>query len=369
MDNRSLVHVLRETSNLEDKSAWAPHGAGGAWRRRQIDGILRRNGVEPINLEGAFARTFGNKLVDVANILIRFSGKITASREALTSAAYTRALYRHNTRRPGLAPVCVLECGIDPIAIRSLKEGGFRVIVSLISINSLWLDRPSPVSGPYPQMFIREIESLLLADAVFSISREELWLLTNLGVMAKYLPYFPDSVRELSLFGERKGRPLGNGSGRPEFLICATRGNTDTVESFREHVDWITAAYPEGGPTFHVTGNQTEAVRGIWSDPRFVFHGTCSDDAFSDIKRRCRALCLHQQKGLGAVTRIPDMVLSGLRVISNGVAARSFLDMEGVHIYDTPMQFRNLLERDFPMPPIPQRPTELEDAFFASLSV
>jgi hypothetical protein len=236
-----------------------------------------------------------------------------------------------------------------------------------MALGSLWRERPSSVAGHYPKMYIREIDSLRLADAVFCISREEQWLLLNLGIRAEYLPYFPDRERELSLLAERNARsPLDTG-GKPEFLICATRGNTDSAASFREQVHWILKAYPEDSPIFHVTGNQTEAVREIWSDPRFIFHGTCSNDVFVQIKARCGAICLHQQKGLGAVTRIPDMILAGLAVIANGPAARSFMDVAGVHVYDTPGQFRELLRANITMPPPPQRSVELEDAFFVSL--
>ena len=51
MTSNVVAHVLRDTFSTEDRSEWAPHGCGGMWRRRQIDGILRRHGVEPVDLE------------------------------------------------------------------------------------------------------------------------------------------------------------------------------------------------------------------------------------------------------------------------------------------------------------------------------
>ena len=366
-DIETPFRVLRGTSNVEDATAWAPHGSGGVWRRRQIDEILRRNGVEPVNIERAAPRSLMRKLIDAGYVLTELPGKIVFSRESLASAGYLRALYRHNARRAGLARVAILDWGTDPVAISTLKEFGFRVVMALMGLGSLWRERPSQVAGPYPKGLITEIESLRLADAVFCISREEQWLLLNLGVRADYLPYFPDRERELFLLAERNARPAAISTRKSEFLICATRGNSDSEASFREQVDWIFQAYPEDSPTFHVVGNQTEAVREIWSGPRFVFHGTCSDEAFVQIRARCRAICVHQQKGHGAATRVPDMILAGLAVIANGPAARSFFDMGGVCVYDTPGQFRELLQANVPMPPLPRRPAELEDAFFASL--
>jgi hypothetical protein len=262
----------------------------------------------------------------------------------------------------------ILEWGCDPIAFSVLKDAGFKIVVSLTAIGSLWRERPSAVTGSYPQMYLIEIENLRLADAVFCISREEQWLLANLGIKAGYLPYFPDEEREQSLLQERAARGRDISSAWPEFLICATRGNTDTVDSFRQQVEWIQRAFPEDGPVFHVAGAQTETIREVWNDQRFVFHGTCPEEEFISVKRRCRAICVHSQNGLGAVTRIPDMLLAGLSVIANGIAARSYLDMDGVHIYDTQREFAALLRAELPTPPSPQRPVELEQEFLSCLS-
>jgi len=216
-------------------------------------------------------------------------------------------------------------------------------------------------------MFIAEVKALANADAVFCISREEQWLLNNLKVRSEYLPYFPDRQRAAALKQERNTRLQGLQRERQEFLICATRGNTDTSESFREQAAWLCQADPNGRAIFHVTGSQSEELREIWSDSRFVFHGTCSDDDFSDIKRRSVAICIHQRQGLGSLTRIPDMLLSGVAIIANGTAARSFFGVDGVYVYETVAQLRDLLSKDIPVPPAPERPVELEDAFVAAL--
>jgi hypothetical protein len=355
------LQVLRDTSNVEERTNWAPYGAGGVWRRRQIDQILRRHGLEPLNMEPPPRASIPQKLRSAAAAKIRCGRGMLWTRVALASAAYSYAFYQHNAARSGVARVVLLEWGTDPVAFAALKDAGVKIVVTLMAVGSLWRERPSTISGAYPGMFLTEIDSLRLADAVFCISREEQWLLSNLGIAAGYLPYFPDEERERALADERAARPARGGGS--EFLICATRGNTDTVDSFREQATWIRESVPEGAAVFHVTGNQTESVRDIWSDPRFVFHGTCPEDEFVALKARCRAICLHSQKGLGAVTRVPDMLLAGLSVIANGPAARSFLDAGGVHVYDTRDEFGALLQTELPPPPTPRRPVALEEAF------
>ncbi len=354
------VRVLRETFSTEESSDWAPHGAGGVWRRRQVDAILRRHGIEPVNLEPPPSLPFPQRMARALKLKTRFGAVVPAQRRALGAAEYADRLYAHNARRAGLAPAIVLESGCEPVAVAALKAQGFTIAVALSAINSLWLGRPNPVTGAYPNAFRAELRALKMADHVFSISREEQLLLNNFGVGARYLPYFPDEARAAALLAERAGR-----APQPrEYLICATRGNTDTVDSFREQVAWIEAAAPQGA-VFHVTGHQTEPLREVWCGPRFQFHGTCPDDLFAQVKARCSAVCVHQRAGLGALTRVPDMLLAGLTVVANGAAARSFIGTQGVLVYDTPGQMGALLAGDIPTPPPPERPLELEDALAA----
>jgi len=363
----TTIRILRDTFNTIDSSDWAPHGSGGMWRRRQIDGILRRHGAEPVNLEAPPSAAMPGRLLRALKLKARFGTDVRLTRYSLGQAEYSYRYYRSNAQRPGLAQVALLESGTDPIAGAALRDAGFKVVAVLSAINSLWRSRPSLITGPYPHMFLCETRALAKLDATFCISREEQWLLNNVGVPAQYLPYFPDPERAQALAAERVARQPPK-SGSREFMICATRGNSDTVAAFRDQAELIRQAVPEGAALFHVTGHQTEQIKDIWTGKRFVFHGTCSDEEFAAVKQRCCAICLHQRDGIGALTRIPDMILSGLPVIANAPAARSFLDMAGVHVYDTPSRFRELaLQAALPTPPLPQRPVELEDAFFASL--
>src|SRR5581483_3105248 len=250
--------------------------------RRQVDAILRRHGVEPVNLERPPGLSFPSRVARALALKARFGADVPTGRKTLGAAEYSDRFYTHNARRQGLLPAVVLESGCEPVAVAALARQGMTVAIVLPAINSLWLGRPNPVTGPYPNAFQAELNALKMADQVFSISREEQLLLNNFGVGARYLPYHPDPVREAGLLAERAGRAPQ----RREYLICATRGNTDTVDSFREQVAWIEAAAPADA-VFHVTGHQTEPLREVWSGSRFRFHGTCPDDLFAAVKARC----------------------------------------------------------------------------------
>lgn len=363
------MRVLRDSFSTQDASDWSPHGNGGAWRRRQTDGILRRHGVEPVSLEPPPPSPMPVRMLRALQLKTKFGADIQWTRRSLGQAEYSDRFYTHNARRPDLARVVLLENGADPMAVAALKKAGMRVIAVLSAINSLWRSRPNEITGPYPRMFLAETRNLAKIDGIFCISREEQWLLNNLGIAAHYLPYYPDPERAEALMAERAARHPAATTAPREFMICASRGNSDTVNAFREQAKWICRATTPGEALFHVTGQQTELIREIWTDPCFVFHGTCSDEEFQAVKRRCTALCLHQREGIGALTRIPDMLISGLSIVANGPAARSFIGTAGLHVYDTPGQFRAALLEPLPIPPAPRRPVELEDAFFEALQL
>ena len=363
--SRLPVCVLRDTCAIEERTAWAPYGAGGVWRRRQIDEILQRHGMKSIDMERIPKLSLPRKLHLATSVMLRFGRRVSWSRISLASAVHSFAFYQHNLGRAGVTRTMIVEWATDPIPFAVLRNTGFKIVVCLMALGSLWRERPHPITGTYPRVFLSEVENLRLADAVFCISREEQWLLANLGVSARYLPYFPDSERERELLDEREQRVASLRNN--EFLICATRGNTDTTQSFREQVDWIRALFPTGEVTFHVTGNATEEIRDIWNSPGFVFHGTCPPNAFIDLKRRCRAICIHSQKGLGAVTRVPDMLLAGLPVLATPAAARSFLDLNGVHVYNSAAELRDLITSSLDVPSAPRRPEQLENDFAEQL--
>ena len=101
--------------------------------------------------------------------------------------------------------------------------------------------------------------------------------------------------------------------------------------------------------------------------PRMSSPSRRHPNAFIDLKRRCRAICIHSQKGLGAVTRVPDMLLAGLPVLATPAAARSFLDLNGVHVYNSAAELRDLITSSLDVPSVPRRPEQLEDDFAEQL--
>lgn len=150
------VRILRDTFCTEDRADWAPHGCGGIWRRRQTDGILRRNGVEPVNLEAPLPASLPTRLLYGLRMKRRLGSSLQWTRRSLSAADRSFRFYRHNARRSGLAPVALLESGSDPVAVAALKDEGFRVVAVLEAIHSLWRDRPNPFTGSYPSRSSRK---------------------------------------------------------------------------------------------------------------------------------------------------------------------------------------------------------------------
>src|SRR5262245_6737015 len=90
------ICVLRDTCAVEERTGWAPYGAGGVWPRRQIDEILRRHGMEAIDMQPLVKMSIPRKLQMAASVMLRFGRSISWSRMSVASAVYSYEFYQQN---------------------------------------------------------------------------------------------------------------------------------------------------------------------------------------------------------------------------------------------------------------------------------
>src|SRR5262249_43545375 len=148
------------------------------------------------------------------------------------------------------------------------------------------------------------------ANAVFFISREEQWLAANYGVTGYYLPYFPPSDVRERLRGDRQAK-LQILNDRREFLIFGLAVQPNAIEGMKQQVRLLVDILGDRQNTIvHVVGVGTEKMREIWDHPLFQFHGPVGDEQLREIKSRVRACLIYGPRGHGALTRIPEMLLS-----------------------------------------------------------
>ena len=70
---------------------------------------------------------------------------------------------------------------------------------------------------------------------------------------------------------------------------------------------------------------------------------------------------------MGFLTRIPDMLVAGIPVIVNQIAARSTSGYSGVYSYQYPEELNLWLDKELPMPSLPEKPEYAEKAFIHSV--
>jgi hypothetical protein len=123
----------------------------------------------------------------------------------------------------------------------------------------------------------------------------------------------------------------------------------------RHQLQWLRAA---GSPSAEVVvvGPQTDVVLAEFATPRVRILGGVSRERLVDLLETSSALLIHTYGGGGAVTRIPEALLSGLPVIANSNAARDQHGTRGVHTYETAAEFAALAALPPPIPPAPPAP-------------
>jgi hypothetical protein len=267
--------------------------------------------------------------------------------------------WRRSLARTPEARVLVWEDSGNVALLRAAKDAGLRVVAVPQNLETLVPgSREIGTQQSLPWSFEYEVEQLAAADSVYTISREEQWLLRLRGVAAEYLPFFPDPGqrrRWLELRAQRTG-PFDR------FVALGSAWNPPTRAGMRDLLAWMSAAETPPLPV-HVVGYGTEVMRDLHRDGLEI-HGALDDEALEAHLRRARAVLLHQPAAVGALIRVSEMLLAGIPVLANPIAARSTSQYEGVTTYESFTQLGTLLRRqDWEAPPIPMGPSELERAF------
>lgn len=237
------------------------------------------------------------------------------------------------------------------------RKFGYSVVALPHNLQTLV---PAPVPGRREMIsrhFAEELRALRAADAIFTISREEQWLLLLHELAPFYLPYFPAEKIANELLDLRSRRQA---AGANRLLILGTAWNTPTHLGMIELIEMLRAL--PGGPTLPVdiAGFGTEQLQGRLGGTTWKLYGRVDDLKLAELMRNARAVLVHQRAAAGVLTRIPEMLLAGLPVIANGIAARSHGGLDGLHVYESPEELSALLQHPLPEPEAPHRPVSAE---------
>ncbi|WP_156921487.1 hypothetical protein [Desulfovibrio inopinatus] len=181
-------------------------------------------------------------------------------------------------------------------------------------------------------IFHEEIAAISQSKLCVTISREETWLLENMGINCFYYPYYPTKSLEDWLSAVRSAR---NQSEKKYIVSLGTAFNPPTYEGMCE-LATMWDSVNRGKEFLIIAGFGASLIKQIDANFESIYiANNVSEDEMFTILTECKACIIHQHSGAGALTKIPELLLAGVPVIASHHAARSYYDQSSLFMYDT----------------------------------
>jgi len=248
----------------------------------------------------------------------------------------------------------------DPIYFIPLLEKLQQLHIPVIAVchNLETLAPGQVVADSRRVLFFQEIDALAGCQLVITISREESFLLRNLGIPNVFYPYYPGERILTRLQRVREKRKKTEKQG---LLLLGSVFNVQSRQGMSHVVDaWATDRRLHEHGTLLVAGYGTEKyLAEAKNRPAVDFLGELSDDALDDCLTRVKACLCFQESGSGALTRICEMLIAAVPVLANSHAARTYYNVKGVIEYRGLADLAEALTRradfdcEIPLPPMP----------------
>lgn len=357
MDNNN--NILCITSFLPDLS-----GHGGNRRTAQIAELIESAGlgIENAKHTGStrFARYIRGISIYARNNFNHLKGYSILGTWGHSYIGYKTSFEQHLGHK-----LAIWESTADPVVTYLAEDNKYKTIAVPQNIESLVASY-----GDYPNLksvlsnLENEVCHLAKSDAIFCISREEQWLLKLFGIESDFLPYYPAKQIFNELLDIRKSR---TSSEKSRFLVLGTANNPPTLIGMIEQIKILVEIRKEVSFEVDIAGYGTESLGEHCIDANINLLGTISVSKLHDLMKGAIAVLIHQKAGVGALTRIPEMLIAGIPVIANANACRSAFTYEGTYCYDDKSELAELMTKNLSMPEVLPRPKEAEKRFIDSL--
>lgn len=310
-----------------------PFADGGSKRSVQIREVLERNGIPYVNDSFILPKNTSKVLlVKWAFRAVEFIRRHYPKKAIKSISRYIWLVKYYALRIPIVLDKYkdqdvdfLWENTNDRDMLYLLKATGHRVIGMPHNIESL-------VRGKSVIALGAEVSNLRLCDAIFTISKEETWLLRLLGLNAHYLPYYPPQAAESFFLSIRREREQRASKPCKVFSLLGSATNAPTRSGMQALVDF--AATQDLPFKLIVAGYGTESLNPV-SNSQIVFRGALSNDELEKLLIDIDGIVIFQPPTTGALTRIPEMLLAGIPVFSNFNAARNYFGVSGIELYNT----------------------------------
>ncbi|WP_160113324.1 glycosyltransferase family protein, partial [Aequorivita antarctica] len=249
-----------------------------------------------------------------------------------------------------------------------VKKTGLKVVGLPHNLESLVYSQKSykkpTLQSPY--WLDEEIQYLSWCDEIFTISREEQWLLSLLlkNIEVKFLPYFATKLvfqNLLRIRNLRANEKLSN-----HIMVLGSAVNPPTLKSLVQLKEYIKNEKIDN-INFDFVGFHMSFL--TKEDEKLPDNIEIFDNVPDKIleNKLSRAICalIYQVPSTGALTRILELQLAGVPIVVNCHAARSYFNKKGILIYENLNDLKNKLN-DIPnleIPEIPSIDNTLENNF------
>lgn len=342
---------------------------GGDCRRLvQVFGVLKKSfpGLELITVKETGLKPFPlNSATNVfKDLILDGSYRFWAEqyRRHVLSLMLRSWIWAASVKRSGMIDLAFVEDPVYfPALVESLKKQGTRVIAVCQNIESLSAGQAAP--GRQRALLNREIDVLSECALAVTISREEDFLLNNLGINSIFFPYYPVESIAKKMLEIRVEREKREKSG---LLLIGSFNNIPTKEGMLKVISfWKKIGYALTGERLMVAGFGTDSLKADEHEGIEVL-GTVEEGALGGLCAGIKACLCYQEKASGALTKIPEMLMAGVPVIANTRAARSYYNTEGLFEMTSLEEIGSVLkEAEGFNPPVPKKPSE--DALLSSI--
>lgn len=301
----------------------SPVQHGGVFRSRQVGEDLRALGpthtVLPLSARAPGLREIATTLQamarwrlapDFALHYLRFHRALAP----LRASGLTHCLYEHQAGMGRIGAMVALDLGFETIACPNNLEA----LANWHTVDPL--TRRTGLAG-----LAWELDFLRRMKAVLTISREEMWLLRSFGLAASYYRYWPDTQTERELLALRAERAAAQPRG--PLLILGSAINAPTLQGMARLLAHLKDRRCD------VAGYGVGRLAASHGSSNFVFHDPADNATLARLQTAAPCACVHQDRGAGVLTRIRHLLLAGVPVVANQVAARDYHDEQDVRVY------------------------------------
>lgn len=310
-----------------------PFADGGSKRSVQIREILQINGIEyeddQFTLPKGLTTT---KLIHLAFRSFAFICRYYPKKRIHSFPHFIKLIKYYALRLPIVYDkyvnkdiVFLWENTNDRDLVYLLKATGHRAIGLPHNIESL-------VHSQTTDGLKEELDCLKECDAVFTISKEETWLLRLFGLNAHYLPYYPPKDVEVFLKGIKEKRENKHIKDNKQFAILGSATNIPTRLGMQKIINHIASC----NVCFDliIAGYGTENLI-VPNSPRLSLKGTLANDELENLLVSVDGIIIYQPPTTGALTRIAEMQVAGIPVFANFDACRDYHNIDGVYRYES----------------------------------